>query len=408
MSTSTSQRANSASLALSNLRAILILIVLAFHSILPYLGSMPPGAHPFDDPERRWQAFPIVDSQRWFGFDLFCAWQYLSMMALMFFLSGLFVAPSLARKGSREFLSGRLLRIGVPLVFAVGILTPLAYYASYRTTAADPSFGAFWREWLALPFWSPGPQWFLILLLAFTLVVAALHRFAPGLRDRLFATAALAADRPLRFFAGLVAVSALAYIPLALTFSPWSWTNFGPVAFETTRVLLYLVYFLAGYSIGASGLGRGMLSCDGPLARNWAAWLGAAVLGFGLWAGSSTLTLGAWSDVPVFARLLAAVAMVLGCAAGGMFALALCLRFGRKRHAAFDSLSANAYGIYLLHYAPAVWLQYALLDAALPAIAKGAIVFGAMLLVTWPLAAAIGNIPLRSLRPAGVKRVRSA
>jgi peptidoglycan/LPS O-acetylase OafA/YrhL len=150
-----------------------------------------------------------------------------------------------------------------------------------------------------------------------------------------------------------------------------------------------------------------MLDCDGPLARNWAKWLSAAALGFGLWAGSSTLTLGAWNEVPLAARFLAAVALVLGCAAGCMFALALALRFGRKRRAVFDSLSANAYGIYLLHYVPAVWLQFALLDAPLPAIAKGAIVFAVTLFVTWPLAAAIGTISLRSLLP-GMKRVRSA
>jgi peptidoglycan/LPS O-acetylase OafA/YrhL len=407
MSASASHRSASASLALSNLRAVLILIVLVFHGVLPDLGSLPAGAHAFDDPERRWQAFPIVDSQRFFGFDLFCAWQYLSMMALMFFLSGLFVAPSLARKGAREFLTGRLLRIGVPLVPAVAILTPLAYYASYRATAADPSFAAFWQEWTALPFWSPGPQWFLILLLAFSVLAAALHVLAPRLRDRMFAAAARAAERPLRFFAGLAAVSALAYVPLALAFSPWSWTNFGPVAFETTRIAHYAVYVLAGYALGAAGLGRGMLDCDGPLARNWAKWLSAAALGFGLWAGSSTLTLGAWNEVPLAARFLAAVALVLGCAAGCMFALALALRFGRKRRAVFDSLSANAYGIYLLHYVPAVWLQFALLDAPLPAIAKGAIVFAVTLLVTWPLAAAIGTISLRSLLP-GMKRVRSA
>ena len=408
MSSSASQRATSASLALSNFRAVLILIVLVFHSVLPYLGSLPPGASSFADPDRRWQAFPIVDSERWFGFDLFCAWQYLSMMALMFFLSGLFVAPSLARKGSRDFLLGRLWRIGLPLVPAVAILTPLAYYASYRATAADPSLGAFWREWQSLPFWSPGPQWFLILLLAFNLVAVALHHLTPRLRDRLFAAVGAVMGNPVRFFAGLVAVSALAHIPLVLVFSPWQWTNFGPIAFETTRILLYLVYFLAGYALGACGLGRGLLACDGPLARNWAAWLGAAVLAFGLWAGSSALTLGAWSDVPAFTRLLAGIALVFGCAAGGMFALALCLRFGRKRRRAFDSLSANAYGIYLLHYAPIVWLQFAMLDAALPALAKGAIVFAAALLITWPLAAAISGATLRNLRPIGVKPARSA
>src|SRR6185503_13670009 len=92
-----------ASIALSNLRAVTILIVLGFHSFLPYLAFLPSTAYPFDTPPYRWQAFPIIDSHRWFGFDLFCAWLNLSMMALMFFIAGLFTAPSLASKGARRF-----------------------------------------------------------------------------------------------------------------------------------------------------------------------------------------------------------------------------------------------------------------------------------------------------------------
>ena len=407
MATSKSQRAISASLALGNLRAILILIVLTFHSLLAYLGSLPQSAYRFEEAPYRWQAFPIVDSQRWFGFDLFCAWQYVSMMALMFFLSGLFVAPSLARKGSWPFLTGRLLRIGLPLVLVIAILTPLAYYPAYRITAADTSIAAFWQAWLDLPFWPPGPQWFLSLLLAMNVLAILLHRFAPGLRDRLLGSVAAVADRPLRFVLALAAVSAVAYVPLALVFSPWTWTNFGPVAFETTRPLLYLVFFFSGYAVGACGLGRGLLACDGPLARNWAAWLGAAIVGFAFWAGMSSLTLGDWSEVPLGIRLLAALSVVAACVTGCIFPIAAALRFGRRRRRAFDSLSANAYGMYLLHYVFVVWLQYALLDTSLPAVAKAAIVFVVTLLVTWPLAAAFGGMPIGP-RPVAAKRVGSA
>ena len=35
-----------------------------------------------------------------------------------------------------------------------------------------------------------------------------------------------------------------------------------------------------------------------------------------------------------------------------------------------DSLSANAYGMYIVHYLFVVWLQFALLNAALPAVGK--------------------------------------
>src|SRR5881394_2660255 len=92
---------------LSNLRAVVILIVVAFHSVLAYLASQPAGPFAFDAAPYRWIAFPILDQQRWFGFDLFCAWQDVSLMSLMFFLAGLFTPTSLGRKGTLTYLLER-------------------------------------------------------------------------------------------------------------------------------------------------------------------------------------------------------------------------------------------------------------------------------------------------------------
>jgi hypothetical protein len=99
---------------LSNLRAVVILIVVAFHSVLPYLASQPAQPFPFDAPPYRWMAFPIIDRERFFGFDLFCAWQDVSLMTLMFFLAGIFTAPSLGRKGAPAYLSERRWPISRP------------------------------------------------------------------------------------------------------------------------------------------------------------------------------------------------------------------------------------------------------------------------------------------------------
>jgi hypothetical protein len=44
-----------------------------------------------------------------------------------------------------------------------------------------------------------------------------------------------------------------------------------------------------------------------------------------------------------------------------------------------------------------VWLQYALLDAALPAIAKGVIVFIISLMLSWAVAAGIDRLPWRAV-----------
>src|SRR6201996_7113055 len=167
------------SLALANLRGVTILIVLAFHALLAYLNWIPVTGSGFDSPPYDWRAFPIVDSHRFFGFDLFCAWQDVYLMALMFFLSGLFVRPSLRRKKSWGFLRDRVLRLGLPFVFGVLVLVPLALYPAYRVTATDPSFSGYWDAWRALPFWTNGPLWFLWQLLALNGIVAGLHRLAP-------------------------------------------------------------------------------------------------------------------------------------------------------------------------------------------------------------------------------------
>ena len=71
---------SSSSEALSNIRAAVIIIVVAFHSMLAYLGSLPRSAARFGEPPYRWVTFPIIDSERWFGFDLFCALQNLYLM----------------------------------------------------------------------------------------------------------------------------------------------------------------------------------------------------------------------------------------------------------------------------------------------------------------------------------------
>ena len=117
-------------LALNNLRAVVIVIVLAVHAVMAYLGSSPASSFNFDDPPYRWRSIPIVDSERWFGFDIFCALQDVYLISLLFFLSGLFVWPSLARGGSRIFLRDRLLRIGVPFALVVGLLMPLAAFTA--------------------------------------------------------------------------------------------------------------------------------------------------------------------------------------------------------------------------------------------------------------------------------------
>jgi surface polysaccharide O-acyltransferase-like enzyme len=382
------------SLALDNLRAFVILLVLSFHSVLAYLQFLPADPFPFDSPAYLWRAFPIVDAHRWLGFDLYCAWQDVFLMSLFFLLSGLFVWPSLCRRGTARFIHGRILRLGLPFVLVVAILMPPTLYPTYLQTANDPSIAVYWQHWLALPFWPCGPMWFLWLLLVADSMAAALHRFAPGLGNLLMRVSSAAEAHPTRYFTGFVLASALAYVPLALAFTPSAWFQQGPFAFQLSRPLHYALYFFVGLGLGAGGVERGLLAADGPLVRRWPVWIVAAVGSLLAWMGLTGLTMAEGAASSVGLQMLADLSFVFACFASCFAVLAVALRFISQRlPPSLAGLSGNAYGMYLVHYLFVVWLQFALLGLALPAVVKGAVVFGGTLFLSWSTVAALRRLP---------------
>jgi hypothetical protein len=393
-----------ASLALDNLRGLVILLVLSFHSVLAYLRFLPATPSRFDSPPYQWSAFPIVDSRRWLGFDLFCAWQDVFLMTFYFFLSGLFVWPSLKRKGAGRFFYERALRLGLPFAAVALFLMPVTLYPTYRQTAADPGLSVYWRQWRALPFWPCGPMWFLWLLLAGDGAAATLYRLLPR-RSRALIRALAAEGEPRARLAALLAASALAYGPLALAFGPMRWSSHGPFSFQLSRPLHYAVYFFAGIAFGARGVGCGLFAPDGPLMRRWRRWLAAALGSFGLWIALTGLT--RENRPPLALRLLADLSFVLACFANCFGVLALALRFAQRRSHLCASLKDNAYGMYLVHYVFVVWLQYALRRAALPAVAKAALVFAGTLLGSWGVTAALRSMPMAA-QILGPRRPRGA
>ena len=99
-------------------------------------------------------------------------------------------------------------------------------------------------------------------------------------------------QRPVIYFSVLIAISAIAYVPLALAFTPWAWSNSGLLSVQWCRPLLYGVYFFAGVGIGAAGIDVGLVAADGALGRRWKLWLAAAIASLFLWMGVTVLDLG--------------------------------------------------------------------------------------------------------------------
>lgn len=419
--------------ALGTLRGVLTLLVVLHHALLAYHPYAPPvrpslSAMPF------WRAFPVVDAQRWSGATWLVAWNDTFFMALMFLLSGLFVWPSLARKGVAAYARDRLLRIGLPFAVFALALSPLAYLPSYLQTGAAWSWSGFWSAWTALDSWPTGPAWFLSVLLAFDAVAIAL--FGLLRRPRLAGprrALAFIAERPWPFALALAALAVAAYVPLAQRYGTMRWTELGPFTFQTSRIGLYAAFFLVGLAAGASGLARSALVAARGLARWWWLWLPLAALAFRASIKTAIVAMNAMGQ-SVEANRDAALAYAAACAAISLAMLAVAVALGRRfdpslgelaadrsgsdadsaagsgsngisgsraappaparRGSLLRSLQRNAYGIYLFHYAAVSWLQYAALRSSLPGLAKACLVFSSAVAIAWILTAT-----LRRLRP---------
>lgn len=400
---------SSTSQAIKNLKALAAVLVVSFHSSLAYVSSQPAGFDAFERPPYHWLATPVLDPNRWLGFDIYAAFLYVGLMPLMFFMSGIFVWGSLTRKGTKHYLVGRLLRIGLPFALGVYLFMPFAYYPAYALRAPDASWASYWRALVALPFWPSGPLWFLWELLAFNLAALLLYIIAPGFIRPLKRVSAQG-DRPIRYFVILIAVSTIAYVPLALAVGASHWTEFGPFALQADRILLYAVYFFAGIGIGVHGYERGLMAADGALARGWRIWVIAGLLTFFAWMGSMAPSFYGYGSSVL--DVLSAVALVIAVAAGCFGFLAVFLRFCTTDVKALNSLAQHAYTIYLVHYPFVVWLQFALFGSMLPAVAKAALVFSGALLASWAVAAGFAGCAalLRSARTgdarlSGVRRL---
>ncbi|MGH7059861.1 MAG: acyltransferase family protein, partial [Stellaceae bacterium] len=210
-----------------------------------------------------------------------------------------------------------------------------------------------------------------------------LYAWVPRSRRLLGALGASANQFPMRFLAGVAIAAIVAYAALALAFGPSDWAQWGPFAFQLSRPAHYAVYFFAGIAAGAPGIEGRLLAAKGPLAAHWMAWLGAALASFVLWLALTGLLLHAGASATLGLQVADDASYALASFASCFFVLAAVLHFGAIRSPVLDSLGANAYGMYLVHYLFVVWLQYALLGAGFPAIVKGALVFAGTLAASW-------------------------
>src|SRR5713101_7653914 len=189
---------------LDRARTFITLLVVLHHSVVNYTY------------------FGNGDRMRWLGFDLVVLFNDSFFMACMFFISGLFVRDSLARRGAANFLGNRAFRLGVPYLISIFVLMPIAYYPTFLRYhlpgTTDFNFFHFWWHTLTVGPWPSGPAWFLWVLLALDAIAAAIWFLAPRAIELLGRPIYALRYRPGFALVAFLILSISFYLPMHLIF----------------------------------------------------------------------------------------------------------------------------------------------------------------------------------------------
>jgi hypothetical protein len=371
-------KAKARNLSLDRARTFLTLVVLLHHAVIPYTY------------------FGHTDPASWAGFDVVVLATDSFFMAMFFFLSGLFTWPGIARKAPSVFLRDRLLRLGLPFAIAAFTVIPLAYYAIALRHDPGLSFTAFWWKTITVGPWPSGPIWFVWVLLAFDLTASLLYRVSAHLVDPGNRVSLRGFDQPAVFWLLLVVVTTIAYVPALLYFGGSKWFELGPFSVQASRILLYFAYFFIGVSVGAANFDRGILSAGGQLPKQRWLWVLATLITYCLmWVMIyiKREVLGNPDPQPHWYQAIYGTFFVLFSGSILLAILAFFLHQKSPGPNLLDRMQADAYGIFLVHYPIALWIQYALYDYGWPAIVKATIGFVLTVILSWGLTAGLRKIP---------------
>jgi surface polysaccharide O-acyltransferase-like enzyme len=165
---------------------------------------------------------------------------------------------------------------------------------------------------------------------------------------------------------------------------------------QASRVLLYATYFFIGAGIGAANLQRGVLGAAGRLAKSSWGWIAVTLVPYCLLWVMIYIKRELLGNPPVQPQWYLAIYgfFFVAFSSAILFAiLAYFLRFKDRGWSVLDLMQGDAYGIFLVHYPIALWLQYWLFDYDLPAIMKAAIVFVLTVAFSWMLTRVLRQIP---------------
>lgn len=307
--------------SVDNLKVALVIGVILGHTTMAWTGM---GTWVFDEPMVREPLLTVASMLALLG-GLFG-------MATFFFIAGMYTAPSLARKGVGKFLVDRAIRLGIPMLFFMLLLSPVVEYADPDAAGWDQGFWAFTLHTWWPPV--PGPTWFLGVLLLFSAVYAVIRTMRPRqlvddppLRPRHLVTAAL-----------IVALSSyLVRIAIPLGEEVWH------------LALAQAPAWAVGFTLGVLGAERGWFKPIPPhmvAAARRAAWVAITAL---LLVGVLASSIDRFSGGATWESLLAAVIEAILVVTMPLWLLSIFRRRFDRQGPLGRKMSRSAFAAFVLH-----------------------------------------------------------
>jgi glucan biosynthesis protein C len=163
-------------------------------------------------------------------------------MGLFFLVAGYFTASSFERKGPRQFLKDRLLRLGIPMLCFDFVIGPLMAYPLIKSGAWEPTnYRSYLEGYYSRFHIGTGPLWFVEALLIFAIAYVIWRVYVKKTAPATQADGKLPSSPTIAAFA--VALGAVSFV--VRIWLPIGWA-FGPLNLQFPFFPQYICLFIVG------------------------------------------------------------------------------------------------------------------------------------------------------------------
>ena len=321
-------------------------------------------------------------------FTMFVATNQSFFMGFFFFISAYFIPASLSKKGDKLYLSERFKRLGIPLIFYFLVISP---FINFLVEKFSNGFNGNYLDFLmvAKGIFSPGPLWFVALLLIFSVLYLLFGKMNMGIKKNTRAFN----FRSIHIFQITIFVIVVTYI-IRIFYPVGHWI---PVlGIQPAHLTQYVVCFI---------LGIAAFKFNSLAYLNFAISKRLLIIGQALiiivFPGIFLITGGA-GDVDLFMggftyqsliftiwEQLVAVSLIIGL-------LGIFRKYFNVQNNLARDLSKNSYAIYVLHGIPLVALSLTLQSLMINSMYKFLLFSVPALILCYLLAKLVRQIPVVS------------